>query len=183
MSAASRRSEAVRKQFADVSAARGAYEARWSLRRLQTVDPDLHRRLVEQVDIFDRTLFHADDADEITTHGEATCRGWAAAIAAMERTGEADDAYMIGCDPRSGVKVAIGDAARGPDRVGELHGDSVTWLTPDEVATLYAATEGFKAIDAIKRRAPGAELIDRRPADPAKWDSGLGRGGSAEDAA
>lgn len=161
MSAEARRSEATRKQLADVANARGAYEARWTPRRLQTVDPSLHARLNEQIDIFDRALFHGD-ADEIERQGEATVRGWRAATKAMEAAGQQDDAYLLGCDPKTGVKVAIGEAAQGADRVRQVYGDEVIWLTPDEVATLYAATEGFSAIDLVKRRMPGAEVVAAR---------------------
>lgn len=173
MSAEARRSAAVRDQLAAVSQATATYEGRWTLHTLKRVDPDLHKRLDEQRDIFDRTLFHAETAEEIIRQGEAMCRGWQAAARVMEASGEADDAYFIGADSRTGVKVAVGPSRAGVGRVSELHGDTVTWLTPDEVATLYAATEGFKSIDAIKRLMPGAEIVDRRPMDPAKRDSGV----------
>lgn len=184
VSADARRSEAVRQQLADTSAARGAFEARWTSRRLQSVAPELHQRLQEQIDIFERAigLTSQDAPEEITLQGEATCRGWTAVTKAMEAAGEDDDAYLIGCDPRTGAKVAIGEAAQGAERVRQVHGDQVVWLTPDEVATLWGSTEGLKSIEAIKQLMPGAEVVDRRPADPAKWDS-LIRAAEARDAA
>ena len=178
MSAAARLSQAVRDQLVATSSARGAFEARWTMRRLQSVDPTLQGRLVEQIDIFERALFDGD-LDAVTAQGEATCRGWKAATRAMEAARQEDDAYLIGCDPRTGSRVAIGEAAQGAERVRQVHGDQVVWLTPDEVATLFSATEGMKSIVAIKQIMPGAEVVDRRPADPAKWDSGALASGEA----
>lgn len=172
MSAEARRSKEVRKQLGAISDVMGAFEARWTRRRLETTHPDLYSRIQKQRDLFDGALMEDETAD-IAAHGEATVRGWRAAIKAMEAAGEPDDAYLIGMDPRTGAKVAIGVAPQGVERVRQVYGSTVTWLTPDEVATLYAATEGFKAIDAIKRLIPGAEIIDRRPMDPAKRDSGV----------
>ena len=175
MTAEAHRSQVVRRQLADTAAAASAFEARWTVQALRRVSPDIHRRLLgkdEQRDIFDRAVFDGDP-DEIELQGAALCRGWRAAVKAMEAAAEPDDAYFVGMDPRTGCKVAVGPSRGSVERVQEIDGSSVTFLTPDEVATLYAATEGFKAIDAIKQRFPGAEIIDRRPSEPAKRDSGL----------
>jgi hypothetical protein len=57
--------------------------------------------------------------------------------------------------------------------VRELHGESVSWITPDEVAALLANVEAFKPVAAIKRLFPGAEILDLRPGDP-KGDASVG---------
>jgi hypothetical protein len=59
--------------------------------------------------------------------------------------------------------VAIGDQIAARDRVRELHGERVIWLTPAEVATLLSSTQ---TIASMKRLFPGAELIDLYPAEP-----------------
>lgn len=43
----------------------------------------------------------------------------------------------------------------------KLHGQDVIWLTPNEVAVLMASVEAFKAIAAVKKRFPGAEMVRR----------------------
>jgi hypothetical protein len=48
------------------------------------------------------------------------------------------------------------------ERVRELHGATVIWITPDEVAAIMANLEAFKPIATIKRLFPGAEILDVR---------------------
>jgi hypothetical protein len=134
------------------------------------VDRDLHRRLVDQRDLFDQALV-TGTAEEIEVHGAALCRGYAIAIQALERAAEPDQAYMLGQDVRSGFRVAIGQQKAAAQRVRELHGASkVVWVTPDEVAAIVANLEAFKPIAAIKRLFPGAEILDVYPGEPAKGD-------------
>jgi hypothetical protein len=45
--------------------------------------------------------------------------------------------------------------------VVELHGQDVVWVSPDEVATLMASSEAFMTVAAIKRKFPGAEVVER----------------------
>jgi len=63
-------------------------------------------------------------------------RGWTRAVEIMEQAGVDDDAYMIGQDAQSGLKIAISEHL--------LNGcwtlwDQVIWVTSDEVASLLAA--------------------------------------------
>lgn len=162
----------VRHWLAEVSSAAAAFERRWTWLALKRVDPDLARRFAEQRDLFDAALVTGEPND-IELHGAATCRGYAALVTAMERAREPDDAYMVGQDPKSGFKVAVGQQKAAAQRVAELHGSSVVWITPDEVAALMAGIEGFKQIASIKRLFPGAEIIDMHPGEAAKFDSGL----------
>ena len=111
--------------------------------------------------------------EEVDTHGAALCRGYSAAVRALEAANEPDDAYMLGQDPRSGFTVAVGQQKTAAERVSELHGKSVVWITPDEVAAVLAQLEDLKALSTIKRMFPGAEIIDIRPGEPAKSDSGI----------
>src|SRR3954462_12554443 len=87
--------------------------------------------------------------EEIVEHGEAMCRGWAAAIIAMEKSGITDDAIHIGHFGE--CVVAIGRQQKAPEWVREQYGDSVRWLTPREVAALYFQ---IREIDVVKKLWP-----------------------------
>ena len=139
---------------------------------LRRVDPTLAARLLEQVALFDKATITGSD-DDVAKHGAATVRGWGACVRAMEAAGTEDAAYVLGWDAATGFRVAIGDQRAAAGRVAEIHGQSVVWISPDEVAAVLASVESFKAIAAIKRFFPGAEMIDRQPDDPAKADSGV----------
>jgi hypothetical protein len=151
----------LRKAATAVAEAAVTFESRWTLAALKRVDADLHRRLLEQRDLYDAAMV-TGSYDEIETQGAAMARGYYAVARAMEAASEADDAYMIGRDPRSGFTVAIGEQKAAADRVRQLHGATVVWTTPDEVAAIFANIEAFKPIAAIKRMFPGAEIVDVR---------------------
>lgn len=155
-----------------VATAASGFERRWTAGALRRVDPDLAARIRDQVALFDRACITGAD-EEIERHGAATVRGWGACVRAMEASGEADDAYLLGWDPATGFRVAIGQQRAGADRVAELHGQGVVWVSPDEIAAVLASVESFKAIAAVKRFFPGAEMVDRLPEEPAKADCGL----------
>ena len=93
--------------------------------------------------------------------GRGLAKGYAVAVATLEGAGAEDDAYQLGRCPTTGTVVAIGEQRAAVERVREIHGEAVVWITPDEVATLFASVEGFKAVAAVKKRFPGAEIIDR----------------------
>jgi hypothetical protein len=134
---------------------------------LKRVDPDVHRRLSEQRDLFDRAL-DTGSAEDIELHGAAMCRGYAKAFRVLERAAEPDDGYQLGQDPCTDFRIAIGHRKDAAQRVREVHGDAVVWITPDEVAALIAGIQAFKPIVAIKRLFPGAEILDLCPAERAK---------------
>lgn len=162
----------VRHWIGEVSAAAASFERRWTWLALKRVNPDLAKRFQEQRDLFDAALV-IGAASEIELHGAATCRGYAALVSTMEKAVEPDDAYMLGQDPKSGFRIAVGHQKAAADRVAEVHGDAVVWITPDEVAALMAGIEGFKQIASIKKLFPGAEIIDLHPGEPAKFESGI----------
>jgi hypothetical protein len=156
----------------EISKAAAAFEQRWSMRALQRVDGQLYVKLMAQKQDTDQAFIVSGGADgisEVERHAPVMCRGWAAAIKAMEESGEEDDAYMIGWDARTGARVAIGPRVCA-DRVVEAQGKRCTLLTPDEIATMYVGLEGFKTIDAIKQKFPGAEVVDVHHDQPAKGD-------------
>jgi hypothetical protein len=163
---------AMREWAATVAAAALPFESRWTLAALKRADADIHRRLLEQRGLFDHAMI-TGNADEIEQHGAALCRGYRKATQTLEQAAEPDNAYMLGQDPRSGFCVAIGEQKAAAERVRELHGNMVIWITPDEVAAIMANLEAFKPIAAIKRLFPGAELLDVRPGEPAKEDAAL----------
>ena len=164
--------QAVRKWHSEVSSAASLFERRWTRHALKRVDAILAQRLQEQRDLFDRALV-TGSTSEIETQGGAMCRGYAAATKAMEASGEADDAYLMGQCHRSGFRVAVGHQKAAAERVAEIEGKPVVWISVDEVAAMMAGLEGFKQLAAVKRIFPGSEVIDIRPCEPAKLDSGL----------
>jgi hypothetical protein len=136
------------------------FERRWTFKALRRVQSDLAQRLLEQRGLFDQACV-TGSIDEVELQGAALCRGWAAAARALEAAGEEDDAYQLGCDVATGLKVAIGSQKSAADRVRELHGDRFVWVTPDEVATMLAGVEAFKFVGAVRQFFPQAELVDR----------------------
>ena len=155
-----------------VSEAALSVESRWTLAALRRVAPDLHQAMTEQLSLYHEALV-LGDRTEVDKHAGATVRGYRAVTEAMARSGEPDDAYMIGHDPKTGTVVAIGDQKACVYRVRQVAGKNAVWLTPDECAALFASVEGFKTIAAIKNRFPGAEIVDRYPDEPAQSESGL----------
>ena len=148
---------ALRHWLPATTAAAAPFEGRWSLNALHHVNPDIHHRLIEQRNLFDTAVVTGTAAD-IETHGAALCRGYRIATETMQAAAEPDDAYRIGQDPQSGLKVAISHNKAAAQRARELHGNNTIWVTPDEVAVLFANAEQLK-ISIIKQHFPGAELI------------------------
>jgi hypothetical protein len=156
----------VEQMRARTSEAAVAFESRWTMRALKRVDNDLYEAVEEQRQLFHEAILKGED-EEIKEHGEAMCRGWAAAITRMEEANELDDAYMLG--QSHGTTVAIGAQRSASARVRELHGDRVVWLTPDEVAAMFA---GLQDVAKVKALWPGAEIVrvERYPDEPAQED-------------
>jgi hypothetical protein len=65
-----------------------------------------------------------------------------------------DDAYVVGQDPRTGLKIAIGSRVAPATRLP----DGVVYLTADEVAMLLAEQAGFTSIAKIKMLFPGSSI-------------------------
>jgi hypothetical protein len=151
---------AVKQWMADVSKAALSFEGRWTRLALRRHDPELAQALHEQEGLFHHALFSGNPAF-VAEHGAAMVRGYHAVAKAMADAGEEDDAYMLGADPQSGMKVAIGQQKAGAQRVRTLYGQDVIWITPDEVAVMMASVEQFKIIGAVKRFFPGAEIVRR----------------------
>lgn len=149
------------------SAAAAAFESRWTMRALKRVDVELCQAVDEQRQLFHEAILTGED-DQIREHGEAMCRGWQATVVRMEQAGEPDDSYMLG--QSHGVMVAIGSQRSASARVRELHGDRVVWLTPDEVAAMFAGLQGVAEVKALW---PGAEItrVERYPDEPAQEDA------------
>lgn len=155
------RSDAVvRHWLTEVSVAALPFESRWTWLALRRTSPDLALRVHEQRGLFDQACV-TGGVDDVELHGGAMCRGYAAAVRAMESAGTEDDAYQLGQDPETGCRVAIGAQKAAIDRVRELHGQDVIWITPDEVACLMASVEKFKFVGAVRQLFPGAEVVKR----------------------
>ena len=152
---------AMRRWRAEVSEAARTFESRWTWAALRRVDRQLHHRLKEQLRLLEQAL-NIGSAAEIERQGAAAVRGYAEAAQALQDAGEADDAFVIGEDPRTGFRVIIGQQRAAARR--ELNGKAVIWITPDEVAAVLANLEAFKPIAAVKTLFPGAEILDVRRA-------------------
>lgn len=152
---------ALRHWHGEVGRAAAVVESRWTELALRRVDASLAQRLHEQRGLFDEACV-VGNASEIEEQGAAMCRGYAAAARCLEGAGAPDDAYMLGSDPQTGLKVAIGLQKAARERVRQLHGQDVIWITPDEVAVLMSSVEAFKALSAIQQVFPnGVEIIRR----------------------
>jgi len=128
--------------------------SRWRLSSLKRVDPKLYDRLEEQRILFDKAIFSDDRESKL--QGEAMQRGWAAATQRMIVLDEPDDAFMYGTDPKTGAVVAIGVAPPKDSRLHLKNGHRVTFVTPDEVATMVAA---YGALIAVKQAFPDCEVL------------------------
>lgn len=145
------------------------FERRWTWLALRRVSSGIATRLFEQRGLFDKACVVGSGSD-VETQGAALVRGYAAAVAALETSGEADDAYQLGHDAVSGLTIAIGSQRAAVDRVRELHGEKVVWVTPDECAVMLAGIEAFKFVGAVKKFFPGAEIIEKYPDEPGHSD-------------
>lgn len=144
----------------EISAAAGTFEARWTMIGLRRHDHDLAVALHEQKEMF-AEVCAIGDMNEMQIHGASLVRGYAAAVKAMEAAQIPDDSYLLGVCPTTGFKVAIGVQKAARKRVVELYGQDVVMISPDEVATLMASSEAFMTVAAIKKKFPGAEVVER----------------------
>jgi hypothetical protein len=144
-----------------------AFETRWTLQALQRVDPELHRRLVEQKALWHEALM-LGEIPEVDIQFKAMCRGWIAAARRMEAAGEPDDAYMLG--QHGGTVVAIGPIRSGLTRTRELQGNRVVWLTPDEVAAMFAGAQSLAMVKELWPDSEVVRIVDKYPDEPAKED-------------
>jgi hypothetical protein len=154
--------------LAAVATASEAFESRWTMRALKRVDPALYSLFAEQEADYGRALLSGTEA-EVEEQAGAMVRGYAAIAKRMVEANEPDDAYLLGIDPVSGTRVAIGDQKHAAARVRELEPvGEVIFITPDEVACIVA---GLEAIKRAKNIFPDCEVISLRPNEAAKGDS------------
>lgn len=142
--------------LAKVSSQAALFEARWTMNTLLRESPDLHEALEDQQGMFHESLVTGDDR-QIVMHGEATCRGWQAAIIAMEKSGIADDAYHVGVFGHT--TVVIGRSKTPPQHLIEQYGEDLVYLNPREVAAIWVKIE---QVAEVKRLWPDAEVMDIR---------------------
>ena len=133
------------------------YEARWTMNALLREAPDLHEALEDQIGMFHDSLATGDDDNEIVEQGEATCRGWMAAVERMEKSGISDDAVHIG--EFGDIVIAVGRQQKAPVHLREEYGYELVWLTPREVASIYFA---YREAQYVKREWPDAEIVEVR---------------------
>jgi len=146
--------------------AAAAFECRWLMSSLARVDPELHGNLLEQRSFWAQAQV-TGDAQEVVEQGEAMIRGWQAAVARMLQAGAPDDAYVLG--QHGDMIVAIG-LNGGLSRVRELGGQRVVWLTPDEVAQLYAGLQMIGKVQELWPDARVVSVVEKYPDEPAQED-------------
>lgn len=146
--------------LAMVAPAETAFRSRWRLGTLQRVDAELHRLLVEQIDIYNISLVTGTD-QEARTQSEAMVRGWRAAIAVLEAPLVQDDAYLVGVDYTTGTRVVVAEQLASVGRVQSVKGEKVVLVTPDEVARMVA---GMQLVAEAKSFFPDAEILTVGPA-------------------
>ena len=161
MTRAQREAALLRHWLEETGRAAAAFEARWSYRTLQRVDPDIAQRLREQRGLFD-TAAVTGTAAKLEEQGAALVRGYVVAAGVVEQAGASEDACLVGYDPRSGLRVAIAEQQAALARARELHGDEAITMTPDEVAAILGHLEALKPVLELKRVYPGAEVMDVR---------------------
>lgn len=142
--------------LAKINKAAALFETRWTTDALCRIDPDLNEALEDQIAIFHEALVAGEDED-IIEHGEATCRGWEAAIVAMEKSGIAHDAYHFG--QFGEVTVAIGRQHKAPDWFIEQYGGEVVWLNAREVAAMFFQ---IREVEKVKLLWPDAKIVSVR---------------------
>lgn len=135
-----------------------AFEGRWTLATLRRVDGNLCTRFLEQRDLFWEARIEGSGAD-IAKQGAGLCRGYAAILKRMDEAEVPDDAYLLGQCYKTGLKVAVGEQKAAAERVRELYGDQVIWLSPDELAALVASCAPLRQLVAVKKEFPGAEVM------------------------
>ena len=144
-------SERLAKIMASVNIIGDQFHARWTWTALHRVNPDLHQRLFDQVQVYDSRCVIEEDWNELEAIAQATVRGYTLAIKVMVEAVYPDDAYMLGIDRTTGLRVVIRER-HGLMPPTELEAVS---MTPDEVATLLAAS---RAILSVKEIFPGAVI-------------------------
>lgn len=149
------RTDVVGTCLALVQPAETAFRCRWRLSTLKRANPDLHDMLVEQIDLYDTALVTGSDA-EAKLQADAMVRGWRAACAALEGPMLPDDAYQVGFDLNTGMRVVIAEQKASIGRVQVVQGDRVMIVTPDEVARMVA---GFSVLSDVKALFPDAEIL------------------------
>lgn len=155
-------SKVILRLMGEVQVAAQAFEGRWTIGALARVDPALAETLAGQIADWHEAQVIGTLID-IKTHAKGTVRGYLKAARACEAAGIDDDAYKIGLCSQTGMRVAIGDRRLSAQRVADLHGPNVVWLSADEVARLWGSIQGLRRIDAVKAAFPGAEAVDIRP--------------------
>lgn len=138
-----------------VAQAELAFRSRWRLTTLKRLDPELHARIAEQIDLYETSLVCGTD-QETRDQAAAMVRGWRAACARMEAPLEPDDAYFTGYDESTLTKVVIGPCTASVARVQYHKGERVVLVTPDEVARLVG---GMGALLEVKSIFPDAEIL------------------------
>lgn len=136
------------------------FEARWTRRALRNHNPEWAARFEQYLRLYDAAL-NAGTGSDIDKAAKNLFVAYNTIAAELARADVPDDAYQIGRDPDTGLKIAIGPPAI-VTRVQEVHGAGVVCFSPDEIATIIALDARAKKIAAIKAAFPGAEMVDVR---------------------
>lgn len=149
-----------------------AFEKRWTLATLRRVDPELHALLLGQQADWHESLVKGDMHD-LVDQTDAMCRGWAAAVKALETRQVAEDAFLVGMFQDFTVVISEQrqDLAELRRRLGT---DQVVIVTPDEVAAIVVGLGD--TVKAVKDLWPDAEIFDVRQRSESKGENVDGQG-------
>ena len=143
----------IHEQHKAVETVRAAFDARWTTSALRRVDIDLADKLAAQVSKFHKALL-VSDVDDVEKHGNATVRGYRRAIEVMDAADVEHDAYLVGQDTQSGLRVVVSrsnaTATNPPDTIG----DNVFIVQVDELARLLASVPNLAFLVAFAKQFP-----------------------------
>lgn len=144
----------IHEEHRNVETVRAAFDARWTMSALERVDAPLAEKLRTQVSKFHRSLV-VSDLDEVEKHGAATVRGYRRAIDVMEAAEVEDDAYLVGQDSQSGLRVVVARSNATLTHDPKRFGENAFVVQVDELARLFASTPNFAVLAAAAKSFPG----------------------------
>lgn len=143
-----------------------AFEKRWTLATLRRVDPQLHALLIEQQADWHASLL-TGDVPYLVDQTSAMCRGWAAAVKALETREQPEDAFLVGM--YQDFTVIISEQRQDLGELKKRMGtDQVVVVTPDEVAAMVVGLGD--TVKAVKDLWPEAEIFEVRKPEGKKGD-------------
>lgn len=161
----------IHEEHRNVETVRSAFDARWTMSALERVDRELAERLRSQVSKFHKSLLMSE-LDEVQKHGAATVRGYRRAIETMDTARAEPDAYLVGQDSQSGLRVVVSRTNATLTNPPADLGENVFIVQVDELARLFASTPNLAFIAAVAKAVPGCGVyVHHTPIEPTHWQA------------